>query len=99
MKNISVLLVFERQMSMFGHVATARLSSNNPAHRILSCGNPPGRKRDRGRPLSTRLRQMEGFCRRIGADRERSLAKKDALAYRARWRARLSCPLTGVQTP
>ena len=47
MKNISEL-VFERRMSMFGHAA--RLSPNDPAHRILSCGNPPGWKRGRGRP-------------------------------------------------
>ena len=56
MKNISEL-IFERQMSMFGHVA--RISSDDPAHRILSCGNPVGWKRGRRRPLSTWLRQME----------------------------------------
>ena len=37
MKNISEL-IFELQMSMFGHVAT--LSFDDPAHRILSCANP-----------------------------------------------------------
>ena len=63
MKNISQL-IFERQMSMFGHVA--RFPPNDPAHRILSCGNPLGWKRGRGRPPKTWLKQMEGYCRGSG---------------------------------
>ena len=56
---------------------------------ILSCGNPSGGKRGRGRPLSTWLRQMEGFYRRVGIYREQAwaLVKEDALAYRDSWRA------------
>ena len=46
MKNISEL-VFERQILLFGHVAS--LSSNDHAHKILSSGNPLGKKRGRGR--------------------------------------------------
>ena len=71
------------QMWMFDHIA--RFSSDDPAHRILSCGNPVGWKRDRGRPLSSWLRQMEGFCRRVGTNR--ALAKEDAQAYRDSWRS------------
>ena len=73
-------------MPMFGHVA--RLSSDDPAHRILSCSNPVGWKRGRGRSLSSWLRQMEGFCRMVGTNREQAwtLAKEDALAYRDSWR-------------
>ena len=63
MKNISEL-IFERQISMFGHVD--RLSSDDPAHRILSYANPAGSERGQGRPLSSWLRQMEGLCRRVG---------------------------------
>ena len=39
MKKISELM-FERKMSMFGHVAS--LSYDYPAKRILSCANPGG---------------------------------------------------------
>ena len=67
-------------MSMFGHVA--RISSDDPALRILSCGNSLGWERGRGRPLSTRLRRMEEFCRWVRTNREQAwaLAKDDALA-------------------
>jgi hypothetical protein len=58
MKHISEL-VFEREMAMFSHVA--RLSPNDPAHRIHSCCNLPGWRR--GRPPKTRLKQMEEYCR------------------------------------
>ena len=53
-------------MWMFGHIA--RLSTDDPAHRILSCSNPVVWKRVRGRPLSSLLRQMEGFFRRVGLE-------------------------------
>ena len=81
MKNISKL-IFERQMSMFGHVV--RLSSNDPAHRIHSCDKPTGWKRGRGRSPSLWLIKMEGFCRRVGTDREQdwALPMEEALAFR-----------------
>ena len=80
-------------MSMFGRVA--RFSSDDPAHRILSCANPVGWKRGRGRPLSSW--QMEGFCWRVGTNREQgwTLAKEDALAYRDSWRGAAKAPATG----
>ena len=98
MLNISEL-IFEHQISMFGHVA--RLFSDDPAHRILCCGNPVGWKRGRGRPLSTWLRQMEEFCRRFGTDKEWAWAldKEDVLAYRDSWRGAAKVPLSGVQAP
>ncbi len=69
MKNISQL-IFERQMSMFGHVT--RFPSNNSAHKIFSCGNPLGWKRGKRRPPKTWLKQMEGYCRGAGADLEQA---------------------------
>ena len=98
MKNISQL-IFERQMSMFGHVA--RFPPNDPAHRILSCGNPLGWKRGRGRPPKTWLKQMEGYCRGVGADLERAwaLAKGDALAYRRWWRDAAKAPTPRCKPP
>ena len=97
MKNISEL-VFERQMSMFGYAA--RFSPNDPAHRIISCGNPPGWKRGRGRPPNTWLKQIEGFCRRVGTDREQdwALTKEDALAYRDMWRGAAKRPSLGASS-
>ena len=76
-------MVTERQMSMFGHVA--RLSSDDPAHRIISCPNPPEWRRRPGRPHLTWLRQMDGHCRGVGIDRvvAWALAKSDPNAYRA----------------
>ena len=98
MKNISQL-IFERQMSMFGHVA--RFPPNDPAHRILSCGNPLGWKRGRGRPPKTWLKQMEGYCRGVGANLEQAwaLAKGDALAYRRWWRGAAKAPTPRCKPP
>ena len=100
MQNISEL-IFERQMSMFGHVA--RLSSDYPAYRILSCSNPVVWKRVRGRPLSSWLRQMEGFCRRVGLEPKGSrLGLSPKMTH---WLTgivggvRLRRPLLGVQAP
>ena len=77
MKNISDL-TFGHQISMFGDVA--RLSSNDPAHRILFCAKPVGWKRGRGRPLSSWLKQMEGFRKKAGTNKEQAwaLAKENA---------------------
>ena len=88
-------LVFGRQISTFGHVA--RL----PAHMILSCGNPQGWSRGRGRPPATWLKQMEGYCRGVGTDRARAwtLAKEDVNAYRRMWRGTAEAPAPVVQAP
>ena len=82
MINISKL-VLERQKSMFGHVA--RFPNGDPAHQILSCGNPPLWKRGRGRPPHTWLKQMDGYFAGVGTTRERAwaLAKGDPEAFRA----------------
>ena len=81
MTNISKL-VFERQMSMFGHVA--RFPSEDHARRILSCSNPQTWNRGRVGPPAMWLRQMEGYCRGVETDRVRAwaLAQENAKAYR-----------------
>ena len=75
-------MVTERQMSMFGHVA--RLSREDPVHRIISCSNPSGLKRRPGRPHRTWLRQMDDHFQRVGTDRSCAwvLAGRDPKAYR-----------------
>ena len=44
---------------------------------------------------------MEGFCRRVGTNREQAwaLAKEDAEVYRDSWRSAAMAPLRGVQAP
>ena len=52
---------------MFGHVP--RLPAVDPAHRVLSCGNPPSWRRGHGRLLLTWLRQLEQVFREEETDR------------------------------
>ena len=75
-------MVTERQMSMFGHAA--RLSRDDPVHRIISCPDPPEWRRKPGRPHLTWLRQMDSHFQRVGTDRMRAwaLAGRDPKAYR-----------------
>ena len=82
MTNISKL-VLERQKSLFGHVA--RFPETDPAHKILSCGNPPLWKRGRGRPPHTWLKQLDSYFAEVGTTRERAwaLAMGDPEAFRA----------------
>ena len=80
MTNISKL-VLERQKSMFGHVA--RFPEGDPAHQILSCGDPPLWRRSRGRPPHTWLKQMDSYFAEVGTTREEAwaLAKEDPEAF------------------
>ena len=81
MKKISGM-VAERQLSMFGHVA--RLSTEDPVRRVISCSDPSGWKRRPGRPHRTWLRQMDDYCQRVGTDRVSAwvLARGDPKAYK-----------------
>ena len=67
-------------MSMFGHAA--RLSRDDPVHRIISCSDPPEWRKPY-RSLLTWLKQMDGHCQRLGTDRldAWALAKGDSKAY------------------
>ena len=97
--NISTI-VLRRQLSMFGHVA--RLPAADPAHRILSCENPPSWKRKRGKPLLTWLRRLDEVFRDEETDRPSAwaLAKSSPEHYRALGRSaakrpqRLHAPLS-----
>ena len=77
MKNISEL-IFERQMSMFGHVARV----------FYNCDSPPGLKRGPKRQPNTWLIHMPhgGILSEVGTDREQvwALGKDEVLAYRDR---------------
>ena len=54
----------QRSLRLYGHVA--RLSAEDPAHRILSCRDPRGWSMLRGRPHASWLRQVESFLRDTG---------------------------------
>ena len=76
-------LVLRRQLSLFGHVA--RFPSADPAHRILSCPDPPAWRRGRGRPPLTWLKRLNEVFRGVGTDRSSAweLAKGSPGEYRA----------------
>ena len=82
MGNISTLIL-RRQLSMFGHVA--RLPASDPVHRILSCPDPPGWRRGRGRPPVSWLKRLDGVLRGAGTNRSGAweLAKGSPEQYRA----------------
>ena len=89
--NISTI-VLRRQLSMFGHVA--RLPAVDPAHRVLSCGNPPSWRRGRGRPQLTWLRQLDQVLREKETDRPSAwaIAKCSPEQYRALGRSSAKRP-------
>ena len=54
----------ERQIRLYGHVA--RLPTEDPTHRILSCRDPSGWTTPRGRSHASCLRQMEIYLNDTG---------------------------------
>ena len=59
-----VTIVRERQLRLNGNVA--RLSAEDPAHRILPCRDPRGWTMPRGRQQAPCMRQVESYLKNTG---------------------------------
>ena len=84
-------IIRERRLRLFGH--GARFRDSDPAHQIPFLRNSVERGRQRGRPRTSWLRQVDLDCRELstGLESARRLAQRRPLEYRQKVDAATRC--------